>query len=89
MLRESPPSQAIKEQIDAAFNGIKTNVIGELDILVEQTQHTLEDLKAKKARNETLVEQKIKESEVYMLEIEKIHARAQALANQLVDITTV
>ncbi len=76
---------SVYDQISLVFNALKTRFVADLDASIDQTQHTLDQLRSQKARHETLSEQVRKEHGELLIEVEKIRGRAEALSGQLVE----
>ena len=83
------PDVTINQFIGEAYQAIKDKLVGELDATIEQTRSNLDQLRSQKAREETLAEQQLKETEALIKEVQDIRSRAQGLSSQLIEVTMV
>jgi predicted GTPase len=77
----------IQKHVQITYNAIKERLLGELDVSMEQTRKTLDNLRSQKARKELKAEHDMRESEDLRLEIQRIRTRNQALSDHVVDLT--
>ncbi len=81
--------QRVYEQVNDAFQMLKNKVGEEVDALLDNTQNTLMDLRAKRERDETLTEQERYRLQLMRAETQRIQGRAQGLAKQIIEILSV
>jgi predicted GTPase len=79
----------IEQHITNTYDTIRDKLLGELDASIEQTRSTLEQLRGQKVRQEALAEERRKEAEQLILEVQSICSRAQGLSQQLIEATEV
>lgn len=72
--------------VSEAYAALKEKILSEVDARVEQTQSTLDELRRKKARDESLSEHRRQELTKLVVEVEGIKKRAHRLSDQLADI---
>ena len=75
--------QRLDEQIDQAYAVLKQNIKAELGDPVTQTQQTLDDLRAKRARSETLTERDLQELSEMRDQCRAIQERAHSGSQRL------
>lgn len=88
-LREQRIDIEVFNQVNNVYDALKSKFIGELDASIEQTQNTIDQLRNQRERKEIMAEQKSKEYNELVLEVEKMRSRAQALSNQLIEYTQI
>jgi len=81
--------QRLDEQIDQAYAALKQNVQAELGDPVEQTQQTLDDLRARRARSETLTERDLQELDKQRAQTRAIQERANSRSQRLREMISV
>ncbi|MGB0387812.1 MAG: dynamin family protein [Ardenticatenaceae bacterium] len=78
----------VYDSIDNAYRLLKERIVGEVNALTEQAQKTLDDLRDKKARHETLSQQKRQQLQQTQTEVQTIRKKGFALSEQLVEVTS-
>jgi len=73
------------DSIDETFTALKRDVQRELGGAIEATQHTLDDLRMHRERQETLTDVQVRELERLQAETLRIVGKAQGLSSQLRD----
>lgn len=73
------------DSIDETFTALKHDVQRELGGAIEATQHTLDDLRMHRERQETLTDVQVRELERLQAETLRIVGKAQGLSSQLRD----
>jgi len=77
----------VNERISEAYRMLKEKIVGEVNVLIEQNQSTLNELYHKKARHETLTEQQHEQFKQTEAEVQVIRSKAFALSEQLVEVS--
>ncbi len=88
-LQEEHLDRKVMENVHELYDALKDKLVGELTVSIDQTQSTLDDLRDKKASDESLSEHKREESQEIRDEVQGIRAKALRLSNQLAEITSV
>jgi GTPase SAR1 family protein len=83
-LRESRIDQKVNTQIVETFETLKRKVHQEVESLLDNTQNTLTELRAKREREELLTEHEQQELEQMRTQTERILGSAQGLSRQLI-----
>ena len=80
---------SVRKSIQEVYSAVRDKLIGEITASIEQTQSTLDDLRARKARDEVLTTHRRRELEDVRHEVAAIRAKALRLANQLAEVAGV
>jgi predicted GTPase len=83
-LRENRIDQKVYAQITEIFDSLKHKVRQEVDSLLDDTQNTLSDLRAKRARDELVTEHQQQELTRMKTETQQILGNAERLSKQLI-----
>ena len=79
----NPPYQKVNDSISEIFNTIKQKISQEAETLLQNMQNTLNDLRGKKERNETLNESKLEEFKQIRIESQKILDNAHNVSDKI------
>lgn len=83
-LRENRTDQKVYEQISDIFDALKQKVRQEVEALLNDTQKTLTDLRAKRERDEIVTEHQKQELNKITTETQRILGNAQRMSEQLI-----
>ena len=72
--------------VSDAYAALKEKILSEVDARVDQTQSTLDELRRKKTRDESMTEHRRQDLTKLVVEVEGIKKRAHRLSDQLVEI---
>ena len=79
----NPPHQKVNDSISEIFNTIKQKISQEAETLLQNMQNTLNDLRGKKERNETLNESKLEDLKQIRVESQKILDNAHNVSDKI------
>jgi len=79
----------IEDRITQAFETIKVTLRQEVDVMLDNTQKTLNDLSDRRGRHEAQTEAEHKRNQAIRQEILQILGYAQGLSKQLLEISNV
>lgn len=88
-MREQRLDQKIDEKITDAFESLKNTVRQEVELLLDNTEKTLNELSDRRGRDETLTDAELQRLQYISTETEGILGNVQRLSDQLVKIMSV